>query len=72
MYVKSNLPPQIISWCPFKFLQCHRMYGHPREGALDLYNGAISEKLPKSFDLCWPRSTLQRFHYRWGEGKGWG
>ena len=26
-----------------------RMYGHPRDGALDLRNGAISEKTPQTF-----------------------
>ena len=27
----------------------HNMYGHPREGALDLGNGAVSEKTPQIF-----------------------
>ena len=38
-----------------------RMYGRPREGTLDLGNGAVSEKTPQTFDLRCPLSTWQCF-----------
>ena len=40
----------------------NRMYGDPREGAVDLCNGAVSEKKRyKLFDLRCPLSTWLRF-----------
>ena len=38
------------------------MYDHSREGALDLCNGAVSEKTPNIFDLRCPLSRWQRIH----------
>ena len=40
----------------------HHMYGCPREGELDLGNGAVSEKTPQMFDLCCSLSMWQHFH----------
>ena len=37
------------------------MYGHPREGTLDLGNGAVSEKTLQIFNLRRPLSRSQRF-----------
>ena len=38
------------------------MYGRPRGGALNLCNGAVSEKAPQIFDLRCPLSTWRCFH----------
>ena len=41
-----------------------RMYGHPREGALDLGKGAVSEKTPQIFRPSSPTEFVTAFSER--------
>ena len=40
------------------------MYGHPREGALDLGKGAVSEKTPQNFKPSSPTEFMTAFSER--------